>query len=101
MLTNPTINQMLGLGLTGMAAAWRDLAAQPGSDELGRNEWLGLMVDREVTRHLSAPAIGGMLFPVNQPRSIKSGVSAHFHPAEKYGGENLAKETQWLRLTRA
>jgi len=49
MLTNPTINQMLSLGLTGMAAAWRDLAGQPGSDDLSRDEWLGLMVDREVT----------------------------------------------------
>ena len=49
MLTNPTLNQMLSLGLTGMAAAWRELAEQPGSNELGRDEWLGLMVDREVT----------------------------------------------------
>ncbi len=49
MLNNPTINQMIGLGLTGMAAAWRELAEQPGSSDLGRDEWLGLMVDREVT----------------------------------------------------
>jgi DNA replication protein DnaC len=49
MLTNPTLNQMLSLGLTGMAAAWRDLAEQPGSNELSRDEWIGLMVDREVS----------------------------------------------------
>ena len=47
MLTNPTLNQMQALGLNGMAAAWRELADQDGATELGRDEWLGLMLDRE------------------------------------------------------
>lgn len=48
MLTNPTLNQMQTLGLNGMAAAWRELAEQDSAAELGRDEWLGLMLDREV-----------------------------------------------------
>ena len=48
MLTNPTLNQMQALGLAGMAAAWRELAEQDSAGELGRDEWLGLMLDREV-----------------------------------------------------
>lgn len=48
MLTNPTLNQMQALGLAGMAAAWRELAEQDSTRELGRDEWLGLMLDREV-----------------------------------------------------
>jgi DNA replication protein DnaC len=48
MLTNPTLDQMRTLGLAGMAAAWRELAEQPASNNLGRDEWLGLMLDREV-----------------------------------------------------
>lgn len=41
MLTHPT------LGLSGMAAAWRSLAEQDPGEALNRNEWLGLMLDRE------------------------------------------------------
>ena len=48
MLTHPTLDQMAALGLTGMADAWRALADQDPGQALDRNEWLGLMLDREV-----------------------------------------------------
>lgn len=47
MLTNPTLNQMQALGLNGMAAAYRELGEQDSAGALGREEWLGLMLDRE------------------------------------------------------
>ena len=47
MLTHPTLEQMASLGLNGMAAAWRALAEQDPGEALNRNEWLGLMLDRE------------------------------------------------------
>ena len=47
MLTNPTLDQMQTLGLAGMAAAYRQLAEQDNTADLGRDEWLGLMLDRE------------------------------------------------------
>lgn len=47
MLTNPTLEQMQALGLPGMAAAYRELAGQDTANELGKDEWLGLMLDRE------------------------------------------------------
>ncbi|RWK16010.1 MAG: AAA family ATPase, partial [Mesorhizobium sp.] len=46
MLTNPTLDQMQALGLAGMAAAWRELAERNNANELSRDEWLGLMLDR-------------------------------------------------------
>lgn len=49
MLTHPTLDQMAALGLTGMADAWKALAEQDPSQALDRNEWLGLMLDREAT----------------------------------------------------
>jgi DNA replication protein DnaC len=49
MLTNPTLDQMHALGLAGMAAAFRDMADQPNAAELSREEWLGLMLDREAS----------------------------------------------------
>jgi len=49
MLTHPTLDQMTALGLIGMAQAWKDLHEQDHSQSLNRNEWLGLMLDREAT----------------------------------------------------
>lgn len=50
MLTHPTLEQMTALGLTGMVEAWKSLAEQDSGQALDRNEWLGLMLDRE-TNH--------------------------------------------------
>ena len=47
MLTHPTLNQMLELGMTGMAQAWKNLNDQDPQQSLDRNEWLGLMLDQE------------------------------------------------------
>jgi DNA replication protein DnaC len=49
MLTHPTLDQMAALSLTGMADAWKALAEQDPGHALDRNEWLGLMLDREAT----------------------------------------------------
>lgn len=47
MLTHPTLDQMAALGLTGMLEAWKALGEQDPEQTLDRNEWLGLMLDRE------------------------------------------------------
>jgi len=47
-LIHPTLDQMHILGLAGMAAAWRDIADQDATGDLTREEWLGLMLDREI-----------------------------------------------------
>lgn len=47
MLNNPTLDQIQSLGLAGMASAYRELAEQDNAGELSRDEWLGLMLDRE------------------------------------------------------
>ena len=48
MLTHPTLDQMFALGLSGMATAYRELIDQPQGSDLSRDEWLGLMLDREM-----------------------------------------------------
>jgi DNA replication protein DnaC len=47
LLTHPTPDQLTALGLTGMATAWRALAEQDPNQTLNRDEWLGLMLERE------------------------------------------------------
>jgi hypothetical protein len=44
----PMLEHMQTLGLAGMAAAYRQLAEQDTTVALSRDEWLGLMLDREV-----------------------------------------------------
>ena len=56
MLTHPTLDQMHALGLSGMAAAYRELANQPEGSDLNRDEWLGLMLDREMAVRGDKPA---------------------------------------------
>ena len=68
MLTHPTLDQMHALGLSGMAAAYRDLANQPEGSDLNRDEWLGLMLDREMAvrgdkRLTNRLAIAKLRFP--------------------------------------
>lgn len=68
MLTHPTLDQMHALGLSGMAAAYRELANQPEGSDLNRDEWLGLMLDREMAvrgdkRLTNRLAIAKLRFP--------------------------------------
>jgi hypothetical protein len=55
MLTHPTLDQMQALGLAGMAAGYRQLAEPDNAAELSRDEWLGLMLDREAAMRRPAP----------------------------------------------
>src|SRR5215204_3603493 len=49
MLTHPTVEQLHQLGLAGMARAFAELEANPTSAALSHAEWLGLLLDREIT----------------------------------------------------
>ena len=49
MLTHPTLDQLHQLGLAGMARAFAELEANPTSAALSHAEWLGLLLDREIT----------------------------------------------------
>jgi hypothetical protein len=49
LLIHPTLEQLHQLGLAGMARAFEELAATPGGAELDHAEWLGLLLDRELT----------------------------------------------------
>lgn len=49
MLLHPTLNLLNELGLTGMARSFQSLDAQPEARALGHAEWLGLLLDQEIT----------------------------------------------------
>jgi DNA replication protein DnaC len=49
MLTHPTLDQLHALGLHGMAKGFKDLQANPEASALDHPEWLGLILEHEVT----------------------------------------------------
>jgi DNA replication protein DnaC len=49
MLIHPTVERLRVLGLTAMADAFIELQNAPDAGELSREDWLGLLVDREAT----------------------------------------------------
>jgi DNA replication protein DnaC len=49
MLTHPLIERLRGLGLTAMADAFLEMQGSPAAADLTREDWLGLLLDREVT----------------------------------------------------
>ncbi len=49
MLIHPMVERLRGLGLTAMADAFTELQHSSAADELSREDWLGLLIDREST----------------------------------------------------
>jgi len=49
MLTHPTLDQLNLLGLSGMAKAFAEIEAMGEAASMTHAEWLGLLLDREVT----------------------------------------------------
>ncbi len=49
MLNHPTAERLRGLGLAAMAEAFTELQNTPEAADLPREDWLGLLVDREAT----------------------------------------------------
>lgn len=49
MLTHPTLDHLRSLKLDGMVDAFSELETQDGAATLSHAEWLGLLVDREIT----------------------------------------------------
>lgn len=49
MLKHPTLDQLHALGLYGMAKAFVEISGADEANGLGHHEWLGLLLDREVS----------------------------------------------------
>jgi DNA replication protein DnaC len=49
MLTHPTAERLRDIGMTAMADAFLEMQASAAAADLSREDWLGLLLDREVT----------------------------------------------------
>jgi len=75
MLTHPTLEQMQALGLPGMATAYRQLSEQDNAADLSRDEWLGLMLDREAAiRNISRPSKRAASRSSKPPAAVRNNI---------------------------
>jgi DNA replication protein DnaC len=49
MLIHPIVERLRGLGLAAMADAFTEMQRSSAADDLSREDWLGLLIDREAT----------------------------------------------------
>ena len=49
MLIHPLAERLRGLGMAAMADAFLEMQSNSAAAELSREDWLGLLLDREVT----------------------------------------------------
>ena len=49
MLTHPMAERLRGLGMAAMADAFLEMQSNSTATDLSREDWLGLLLDREVT----------------------------------------------------
>lgn len=62
MLTHPTLDRLNAMGLTGMARAFDELAANGEAEQLSHAEWLGLLIDREWSSRYDRKLAARLLF---------------------------------------
>lgn len=55
MLAHPTLDLLHALGLHGMAKGYQEIAANPEARSLEHTEWLGLLLEHEVTLRRQKP----------------------------------------------
>ena len=68
MLTHPMLDQLHQLGLPGVAQAFSELEASGDAATLSHADWLGLLLDREVTHRRDKPLPASFLtiWPMNR-----------------------------------
>ena len=74
MLTHPMLDQLGQLGLSGMAQAFAELEASDETAALTHADWLGLLLDRELTHRATSGLPPGCAMPdcVSRPVSRTS-----------------------------
>ena len=63
MLAHPTLDLLHTLGLHGMAKGYQELDANPEARSLEHAEWLGLLLEHEVTRTSTTARSAGSTAP--------------------------------------
>src|SRR5690348_17281686 len=78
-LTHPMLDQLGQLGLSGMAQAFAELEASDETATLNHADWLGLLVDRELTHRRDKRLPPGCAMPdcASRPASRTSITGPH------------------------
>ena len=77
MLIHPLAERLRGLGMAAMADAFLEMQTNSAAAELSREDWLGLLIDREATATTSVSADGSVRPGCVRPRWWKTPTSVH------------------------
>ena len=77
MLIHPLAERLRGLGMAAMAGAFLEMQTNSAAAELSREDWLGLLIDREATATTSVSADGSVRPGCVRPRWWKTPTSVH------------------------
>lgn len=79
MLAHPTLDQLNTLGLYGLAKGFKELEHKPEARGLEHAEWLGLLLEYELTLRRQKPSKRGLASPacVIRPVSKTWTIRAH------------------------
>jgi hypothetical protein len=79
MLIHPLAERLRGLGMAAMADAFLDMQSNSAAAELSREDWLGLLIDREATQRATTNvwADGSARPGCVRPRWSKTPTSVH------------------------
>jgi DNA replication protein DnaC len=84
-LTHPILDQLAQLGLTGMVQAFAELEASGEGATLTHADWLGLLVDREMTHRRDKRLAARLRYARLRHNAVVEDVGALFHKLA--GGE--------------
>jgi DNA replication protein DnaC len=70
LLTHPTVDQLVKLGLAGMARAFTELQSNQSAAGLGHAEWLALLLDREATERSNRQLIARLRHAKLRQRAV-------------------------------
>ena len=94
MLTHPLAERLRGLGMAAMADAFLEMQTTSAATDLSREDWLGLLLDREATAR-DNKRLGRRL---SQPGCSECRGRGHRLPCTARSGPCAVPQTRRLRL---
>src|SRR3954462_7101459 len=99
-LTHPMLDQLARLGLTGMAQAFAELEASGEGATLTHADWLGLLVDREMTHRRDKRLAARLRYAKLRHQAVVEDIDYRAPRGLDRGLFNKLAGGEWIRCAR-
>jgi len=90
MLIHPLAERMRGLGLAAMADAFLEIQSGAAADDLAREDWLGLLLDREAANRENK-RLGHRLRRIPPPNTVGDQAAALSAASRQFHGSSSCR----------